>query len=220
MVGTVNHRFQAIGYKLIMKAIIFDLGNVLIDFDHSIAAARISKHTNKTPQEIYNFFFDSPLTALFEEGKISEKDFYLEVKKSLDLKISYEEFLPIWNEIFFLSEKNKAVQFLAKALKKKFKIAVLSNINWLHYEYINKNYPVFGIFDYVFLSCELKSKKPDLGIYKVAMETLGVLPQETFYTDDRADLIEESLKLGMKSFIFKDSEKLKKDLASCGIHLE
>jgi len=96
---------------------------------------------------------------------------------------------------------------------------VLSNINWLHYEYINKNYPVFGIFSHVFLSCELKMKKPDPDIYKIAMERLGALPHETFYTDDRIDLIEESFKLGMKSFIFKNADKLKKDLASCGVIL-
>ncbi len=200
-----------------MKAVIFDLGNVLIDFDHSIAAGRISRHANKTPQEIYNFFFDSPLTGLFESGKISNEDFYSEVKKSLGLKISYNEFLPIWNEIFFLSGKNKSVQALAKSLSKKYKTAVLSNINWLHYEYINNNYPVFGIFKHVFLSCEIKRKKPDPEIYKIAMQALGVLPEETFYTDDRMDLIVESAKLGMKSFVFKDAEKLRKDLKSCGL---
>jgi len=203
-----------------IKAIIFDLGNVLIDFDHSIAAKRISKHTNKTPLEIYNFFFDSPMTALFEEGKISSEDFYSEVKKSLGLKISYKEFLPIWNEIFFISGKNKAAQEVAKSLSKKYKTAVLSNINWLHYEHINKNYPFISIFHHVFLSCEIKSKKPDPGIYKTALKILQSRPEETFYTDDRADLIEESSKLGIKSFIFKSAEKLKNDLVSCGIFLE
>ena len=41
-----------------VKAIIFDLGKVLIDFDQTIAAKRIAKFTDQTVPEIFNFFFD------------------------------------------------------------------------------------------------------------------------------------------------------------------
>jgi FMN phosphatase YigB (HAD superfamily) len=40
-----------------IRAVIFDLGNVLIDFDHRIAAKKLSKLTDKTGEEIYNLFF-------------------------------------------------------------------------------------------------------------------------------------------------------------------
>src|SRR4030042_6411170 len=98
-----------------ISAIIFDLGKVLVDFDHAIAAKRISAFTTKDPQEIFSLFFDSKLTGLFEEGKISPRDFFSGVQNMLNLEIGYEEFLPIWNEIFFLTEKNQAVYNLAKS---------------------------------------------------------------------------------------------------------
>src|SRR4030042_11370 len=116
-----------------IEAIIFDLGNVLIDFDHTIAAKKISAFTDKNPQEIFDLFFDSPLTGLFEEGKISPQEFFSEVKKTLNFKLDYAAFLPIWNEIFFLTEKNHAVYALAKTLRDRYKTALLSNINVLHF---------------------------------------------------------------------------------------
>ena len=62
--------------KPAIKAIIFDLGNVLIGFDHQIAVKRILAHTPMSEGEIYNLFFDSTLTRVFEEGKISPLLFF------------------------------------------------------------------------------------------------------------------------------------------------
>ncbi|MBI4982048.1 MAG: HAD family phosphatase [Candidatus Omnitrophica bacterium] len=195
-----------------IKGIIFDLGNVLIDFDHNIAAKRICACSEKTIPEVYQFFFDSPLTGMFEEGKISEQDFFSEVKKALGLNIGYEQFLPIWNEIFFLSENNRRVYSLAKSLREKYRIIILSNINVLHYSFLKNNFSVFDAFNDVVTSFEQGSRKPDELIYKTALYKLDAHPEEVFYTDDRQDLIAAAQKLGIHSFVFQGPEKLEKDL--------
>ncbi|MBN1913344.1 MAG: HAD family phosphatase [Candidatus Omnitrophica bacterium] len=202
-----------------IKAIIFDLGNVLIDFDHTRAATRISAFCAKTPDEIYRLFFDSEATALFEAGRITPQDFYLKVKEMLDLKLDYEGFLPVWNEIFFLSPKNDQVHELAGRLKGRYKLALLSNINTLHFDYLKKNFPVFDAFHKVIASCDTGFIKPDPKIYQIALDSLGVSADETFYTDDRLELIESAQKLGLKSFIFTDSQKLKSDLLGEGVDI-
>ena len=138
--------------KAKIRGIIFDLGNVLINFDHFFAARKVAALTSLTPQDIYGLFFNSKITKKFEEGKILPKKFFIEVKKKLKLKINYQEFLPIWNEIFFLTADNRKVLDLVKALNKKYSLAMLSNINVLHYEYLKKEFPVFGAFDYIFPS--------------------------------------------------------------------
>ena len=194
------------------KAVIFDLGNVLVDFDHNIAAKKMSLLCGRSPEEIFNFFFDSELTGLFEEGKIPPDEFFFRIKAELNLKLSYNEFLPIWNEIFFLSDKNHAVYNLIKNLKSNYKVALLSNINILHFDYIKNNFPVFDVFHKLLLSFELKLKKPDPLIYKKALDILSVLPEETFYTDDRQELIEQSRCLGICGFVFKGIEQLSRDL--------
>ena len=202
-----------------IKAIIFDLGNVLVDFDHMIAARKISAFTDMAAEDIFNLFFDSPLTAAFEEGRISPRDFFSEVKKKLNLKLGYHRFVLIWNEIFFLSEKNRAVYDLAKSLKKRYKLSVLSNVNFLHLEYIKKEFSIFDAFDNVITSCELGFKKPDPAIYKKALEILGVEAGSTFYTDDRAELTEKAKELGIRSFVFTGAEQLRNDLRAVGVNL-
>ncbi|MCM8796917.1 MAG: HAD family phosphatase [Candidatus Omnitrophica bacterium] len=202
-----------------IKGIIFDLGNVLIDFDHRIAAERISCFSDKNAEDIYNLFFDSALTATFEKGKISPQDFFLSLKQMLNLNIDYQTFLPIWNEIFFLTQKNQAVYQLAKGLKSRYHTALLSNINKLHFEYLKDKFTVFDAFHRLFTSYELGYRKPEPEIYEKALGLLGLAPEECFYTDDRQELVEAALKMGINAFVFSNVAKLKESLAETGINV-
>jgi len=200
-----------------INAIIFDLGNVLVDFNHRIAADRISKFTDKSPDEMFNIFFDSELTGLFEEGKISPKEFFLKIKDMLNLELDYDSFLPIWNEIFFLTKENLAVYNLAKQLKNNYKIALLSNINILHFDYLKKKFPVFDAFHNIITSYEVGARKPHPLIYKKTLDILESLPHQVFYTDDRPELAQSAKELGIRGFVFRGIEQLKEDLINSGV---
>jgi len=200
-----------------IKAIIFDLGNVLIDFDHAIAAKRIAPFTDKTISGIFDLFFNSEITGLFEAGKIAPPEFFSRVKEMLNLRIGYGEFLPIWNEIFFLSPKNHLVYNLARKLKESYRLAVLSNINILHFEYLKKNFPVFDAFHNIITSFELGLIKPDPRVYIKTLEVLQAQPINVFYTDDRPELVESAKSLGIRSFVFKNTGQLKQDLIDSGV---
>lgn len=202
-----------------IRAIVFDLGNVLIDFDHRIAAKRISDFCDMSQEKIFNLFFDSELTALFEEGKISPENFFLQIKNVLNLKLDFSGFLPIWNEIFFLTPENRAICALAADLRKRYKVTLLSNINILHFNYLKEKFSVFGAFDNITTSCEAGFRKPHPSIYKKVINDLGVMPQNIFYTDDRPELIAGARVLGIKGFTFTDAAQLRKDLISCGVNL-
>jgi len=202
-----------------IKAIIFDLGNVVVDFDHRIAAKKISRFTPKTAREIFDLFFDSELTGLFEEGKISSREFFLKVKEALNLKLDYDGFVPIWNEIFFLSEKNQAVYALAKSLSNRYKVALLSNINILHFDYLKNNFSVFDAFRSVITSCASGFRKPHPFIYKEALNILKASAPQVFYTDDRPELIEGACRLGIRGFTFTGIGQLKKDLSDNGVNI-
>jgi len=202
-----------------ISAIIFDLGNVLVDFDHTIAAKKISAFATKDPQEIFNLFFDSRLTGIFEEGRISPQEFFSGVQEELDLGIDYGQFLPIWNEIFFSSEKNRAVYNLAKILKKHYKMALLSNINILHFEYLKVHFPVFDAFQQIITSYESGARKPHRSIYEKTLQALETSPENVFYTDDRLELVEGACRLGIRGFTFQGVEQLKKDLLANGVNI-
>lgn len=206
-------------YNHKIKGIIFDLGNVILDFNHMTAAEKLSGFTVKKGKEIYDLFFDSQKTQLFEAGKISAREFFQDVKELLNLKIRYEEFVPIWNEIFYFTDKNLQVYNLARSLKNNYRVALLSNINFLHLEYIKRTFPVLDAFHNILASCELGLRKPQPEIYQKALEILGTCPEETFYADDRIELINAAKKLGINAVVFSGIQQLKKDFIAAGVSI-
>ncbi len=200
-----------------ITTIIFDLGKVVLDFNHMIAAQRLARHTAVTGEQIYDLFFDSELTGLFEEGKIRPEEFFDAVRKKLDLKISFAEFRPIWNEIFFFNEQNRQVYALARSLKERYTVVLLSNVNQLHFEYIKETFPVCDAFHIAFTSYELGVRKPDPRIYHKVLTALGSSASACFYTDDRPELIDSARTLGIKGYVYTGVLALRESLVSEGV---
>jgi len=191
-------------------AIFCDLGNVLINFDHRIAVKKILRFTPKNEHDIYQLFFDSGLTKEYEEGKISSPDFFRRVKDSLELDMDYDTLLPIWNDIFFETPLNKKMQGLLVKIKKRYKIAMISNINETHWEFLKRKMPIFEEFDKLILSYEVGFRKPAPEIYNAALRSVKSTSSAAFYVDDRADLIEAASVLGIKGVTFDGEEAFKK----------
>ena len=59
-----------------VKAILFDLGKVLIRFDFDPAFRRLAGHCKYSPKEIEAFFIKSGLEVLYDGGRISSRQFY------------------------------------------------------------------------------------------------------------------------------------------------
>ncbi len=190
------------------EAIICDLGNVLINFDHNIAVKKLLKHTPKNKEDIYNLFFDSPFTKLYEEGKISLDEFFKRIKDALNLDIDCAHFLPIWNDIFFEIPLNIKLHDFLKSVKSKYKLVLLSNINKTHFEFVRRKMSILKEFDKLILSYEVGFRKPTPEIYKAALESVNVFVSKVLYIDDRKDLIEKAGKLGLKGVIFRNEESL------------
>ncbi|MFA5005001.1 MAG: HAD family phosphatase [Candidatus Omnitrophota bacterium] len=202
-----------------IKVFLFDLGNVLVDFNHRIALERISAFCDKSPADLEKFFFESSVTGAFERGEVAPEEFFRLVKEALGLRLGYDSFVSIWNEVFSLNTKNRAVYHIVNSLRQKYRTALLSNTNILHYKYLKENFPVFGVLHEQFLSFEMGLVKPQEQIYEKVIAALGVLPENIFYTDDRKELVACAGKMGLKGFVFTSAEQLIKDISSCGIKI-
>jgi len=182
--------------------ILCDLGNVLVDFDHNIAVKKILKYTPKKEQDIYNLFFDSGLTSLYEEGKITPHEFFRKVKESLEMDIDHSTFLPIWNNIFFQTPLNIKMHDFLREVKNRYALIMVSNINKTHFEFLKKDIGIFKEFDRLILSYEVGFQKPAPQIYKAALDSVETAPQRAFYIDDRQDLVLAAEKQGIKGVVF------------------
>ena len=200
-----------------VEAIICDLGNVLVGFDHRIAVKKILKHTDKTVDDIYSLFFDSEFTQSFERGNISEKVFFEKVKSALDLRIDYGRFLPIWNDIFFAMKDSEK---LIGSIDRKTRKVLLSNINQLHYEHVkNKFSSALGLFDEILPSYVTGFIKPQRQIYELAIRLTGKQPESIIYIDDRQDLVDAASAYGINSIRFIGARQLKEDLQALGLNI-
>lgn len=200
-----------------IKVIIFDLGNVILPFNHYQIAERLSRFSEnekfRDPEMIFNYLFDFENGAIngYEVGKISSIRFFQSLKESLSLSISFKEFVPIWNDIFWEDEK---VSEIIYSLRGKKSLCLFSNTNPLHFEYILSRFSVIGVFDKWILSHIVGFKKPAIEIYQRAIEWASIEPERIIFIDDMKKHVEVAISLGMKGIHYISAEKLKKELFS------
>jgi putative hydrolase of the HAD superfamily len=78
-----------------------------------------------------------------------------------------------------------------------------------------KKFGLHQCFDAFISSCEVGMRKPDPGIFGLAMGIAQVLPEECVYFDDRLMLVQAAQKLGIRSFhhiSFSTTKKILEDL--------
>lgn len=203
-----------------IEVILFDLGNVILPFNHYQIAEKlyrfIEKEGFRDPQKIFSYLFDFQNGAVnpYETGKMSTEEFFQSLKRELGLSLSFEEFQPIWNEIFW---EDPEVSKILQSLQGKKRLGLISNTNPLHFDYILSRFPILGVFDRWILSHEVGFKKPAQEIFQVAIEWAAVSPRKILFIDDMKSHVEAAQSLGMNGIQFISGPQLKKTLFTYGL---
>jgi putative hydrolase of the HAD superfamily len=198
-----------------IEVIFFDLGNVILPFSHYQIAEKLSRFSQKKefqdPQRMFSFLFDfeNGMVNDFDLGKVSPPEFFQSVKQHLSLSISFEAFLPIWNDIFAEDEE---VSKIIRSLKGKWRLGLLSNTDPLHFNYILSKFPLMRMFDRWILSYEVGFKKPAVQIFQKAIEWASVEPARILFIDDIKKHVEVAISLGMQGIHFVSASQLKEEL--------
>ncbi|HNY69935.1 MAG TPA: HAD family phosphatase [Syntrophorhabdus sp.] len=195
-----------------IKLFVFDLGNVILPFEHRQIAVKLhEKSTEKeafTPEQLFDVMFDlqNGLINPYEEGLMSSAEFLSNLKRQFRLDIDMNAFSNIWNPIFRDDpEVNKVIFYLKE---KRYPLFLLSNTNELHFSYIMENYPIVHWFDEWLLSFEVGAKKPKQRIYDAIFEKMDVKPNEVFYVDDISKYVETAQQLGLHGVVFRSAAQL------------
>ena len=196
------------------RAVIFDLGRVLIDFDFKIAVERLKKRCPVDMLKLLTFFSLHSPAVDFDRGTLDETAFFAAIQKELNFPVSMEEFTGFWNEIF--TEKREMVE-LAKGLRKKMKVGILSNTNPWHVGHLREKHGWVFEFDAFVASCEVKLMKPDPEIYRLILRKLGVGPEDAFYVDDIEKNVAAARELGMDAVRFTGYESFFEEVKKRGL---
>ena len=198
-----------------IEVIFFDLGNVILPFNHYQIAEKLSPFVQKKdfqdPRKIFSYIFDLKTGAInpFDAGELSPKEFFQFLKESLQLCISFEAFVPIWNEIFV---EDREVSEIIRSLKGKWRLGLLSNTDSLHFHYIVSTFPIVSTLEKWILSYEVGFKKPDAHIFQKAIEWASVEPERILFIDDTIGHVEAAISLGMQGVHFISATKLREEL--------
>ena len=204
MAGVVISLSYCYNKKMSIKAVLFDMGKVLIRFDFDPAFRKLAPLCKKTPRQVQDFFSESGLEVLYDGGKISSLDFHRQVRRGLGHSLDFEQFRDIWNGIF---TPVPGMAALARRLAKTHRLVLVSNTNAMHFEHVKKHYSVLDVFDRHVLSFKEKVRKPDPRIYRTALKACRAKPHEVLYIDDREDLTQAARELGLHVHTFKNDRK-------------
>jgi putative hydrolase of the HAD superfamily len=118
-----------------------------------------------------------------------------------------------------LSRPDPAALGLARELAKsgKYLMSTINNESRDLNQYRIEAFGLREIFTVFVSSCFVGLRKPEEGIYRLAMELTQKAPEESCFVDDRALNLESAIRLGMKTIHFEAAGQLKQELAKLGV---
>ncbi|MDP8299676.1 MAG: HAD family phosphatase [Candidatus Tantalella remota] len=202
-----------------IKAIFFDLGNVIIKLVMEDLVAAFDGQGKVTNEKIIQYATESDNLDRYAEGKLTSSQFYSKTKHLFRLDMKYGEFYEAWNSMF---APYPEMEDIIRTIKKKYpqiKLILLSNTNESHFNFIRKKYKILDLMDEMVVSYEVGRQKPHPDIFKEALRVAGTMSKESFYTDDRADLIEAARVMGIRAFLFTGAEALREQLSKFNLEV-
>ena len=200
-----------------MKAILFDLGKVLVDFNFETGVQALHAACSISRNRLEEVLWDENWIRRYERGEISTSEFHAYLRETADLGMDLPDFCETWSSVFLpdllVSED------LLLALKRKYPLILVSNTNELHIDFVRTNYRVLDYFDHHVLSYEVGSLKPDRKIFDYAIAVSGHEPEALFFTDDREENIVAARQLGMHAHQFKTELQLVDALQQAGVEI-
>ena len=200
------------------RCLLFDLGNVLIDFDHGVVSRTLARHaTGDRPapaEAIHEYLFGdsgaaSP-NAGIDRGTGSIKALHAEVAARFSLALSLDEFHRAWSSIF-ADDLNWAVaDRLTHLASARFDVRICSNTNEPHWSGLRSKYPLLDALDrhqQCLLSFRIGKVKTDPGFFSDVARVTGLQVGDHLLIDDRHDNCQAAEAAGMRALLFRAGER-------------
>ena len=185
------------------KAVVFDLGKVLLDFDYGILARRMASQSSVSAEEILTVVNQTPLLHRYETGLISDCEFYDAVVRATGFRGTEEEFLNWFGDIF--TEIVPMVALQGELVRRGVPTYVFSNTNAQAIRYVRTYFDFYRQFTGEVLSYEVHSMKPDSRIYEAVERITGLSGKDLLYLDDRPENIAAGDSRGWQTWIHSDA---------------
>jgi glucose-1-phosphatase len=201
-----------------IKTVIFDLGKVIIPFDFKRGYQGLENVCGYPAAEIPRRIATTDLVQRFESGLVDPKDFVEQLSRVLDLHINYDQFCQIWSSIFLPDPL--IPESLLEGISKRYRLLLLSNTNAIHFDMLEKSYPLLRHFHHMVLSYRVGAMKPEPAIFREAIARAECRPDECFFTDDIAEYVAAAKREGIDAVQFESRAQIEQELLARGVRWE
>jgi epoxide hydrolase-like predicted phosphatase len=193
-----------------IKAVIFDLGGVLMRTVDPAPRQQLAECLGKSLNELYHLVFSSDSAYQATLGKISAREHWEAVRTSLGL--TQDEFSAVVEQFWAGDRLDYDLIDYLRALRPRYKTALLSNA-WDDLRYfIEAEWKIADAFDEIIISAEVGLAKPDRRIFQLALDRLGVSAPQAVFVDDFPENVEAAQSLGLHALRFRTPQQTRLEL--------
>jgi epoxide hydrolase-like predicted phosphatase len=195
---------------LIIRAVVFDLGGVLVRTEDASGRERLAQQLGKTRLELEALVFSSDSGQRTQSGKLNDQQHWQNVANALHLTPNE---LGAFQKNFWGGDRldRQLVEFI-RSLRPKYKTGLLSNNYPVLRRLLREKWKIEDIFDTIVISAEVGLLKPDPRIYHLTLDQLGVVAGEAVFVDDFIHNLAGAEAVGMRTIHFKNSAQAQVDL--------
>ena len=195
---------------------IFDLGNTVIKLAYERVIDGIVRESNVKRDELLEIFERAGGYRDMERGSVSFAGFHEFLSDRAGYRGSARDFQTLWSNFF--DGPMPGIEEVLERVRKKYRVAFLSNSNEVHAEVIPKEFAaLFAKEDRFIFSHRFKVAKPDPEIFHKAAELLGTQPRNAVFIDDLLENVIAAKSVGMRAFQYIDTPSLVKQLEDEGL---
>ena len=178
-----------------VEAIVFDLGGVLAEFSGVMTLRELA--AIDSDDELWRRWLECEWVRRFERGLCSAEDFAAGVVSEWQLPLTAEQFLATFAS--WVQQPYDGAEQLVAETSEAVAVAMLSNMNAVHWELAVREWPLIGHFDHVFTSFQLGLIKPDTEVFAHVAEALSVPPQRILFLDDNIINVDGAIAAGLQA---------------------
>ena len=170
-------------------AILFDLGNVLIDIDFYRCARLWSDHAGIPAHVLASRFRIDDAYKAFECGKLDAPAFYEALRGQLEISLPDDTMREGWNAI--IRDEKPGIRDCLEQLARRYPLYVLTNTNPEHENiWTEKHRGLLSHFKEIFVSSHMGCRKPDAAAYLHVSRSIGAPCSKILFFDDAEENVQ------------------------------
>ncbi len=184
-----------------MRAVIFDIGRVLVHYNHQATLEAVAAISRVTATELRALF--STIDQDLGLGNLSAADLHQFLIARAGVTADEDLFLQAFAAGITRNEAALAYALELQA-RPDLTIGVISNTNAAHVLRLDEDVPELDELDLVMYSNEVGLLKPDPAIFELALELLDVAADQAIFVDDLAENTAAAQAMGMAGIVHHD----------------